>query len=149
MLYYEMFENHPGDAPALIQNNRITTYDQFRQWIDTWAAYLQSLGLQKGERVGLFSKNCSEFLVAYFAVIKAGGIVVPFNFQLAMPEVAYIVKDAGLRFLIARQPLPLEESLAAIQYDGELRQISFDEMDGGTDRDYVDTGLKETDTCAI
>lgn len=149
MLYYEMFKNHPGNAPALIQNNRTTTYAQFRQWVDKWAVYLQSVGLKKGERVGLFSKNCSEFLAAYFAVIRAGGIVVPFNFQLAMPEVAYIVKDAGLRFLIARQPLPLAESLEAIQYDGTLCQITFEEMDDCVNWDYVDPGLEETDTCTI
>ena len=101
MLYYEMFAGHPAENPAVIFNDQVTTYGQFRDKISQWAAYLQEKGLKKGERVGLFSKNSEEFLVAYFAVIKAGGIVVPFYLQLAMPEVAFFVKDAELHFLLS------------------------------------------------
>ena len=149
MLYYEMFAGHPAENPAVIFNDQVTTYGQFRDKISQWAAYLQEKGLKKGERVGLFSKNSEEFLVAYFAVIKAGGIVVPFNFQMAMPEVAYIVKDAELHFLISKNSLPLETALAEIGYDEALQQITFADFAGGDAAAFQPVEMADTDTCTI
>ena len=97
MLYFDIIAEHPGDKTALIFKNQITTYGQLRRKVVQWANYLQSRGVKKGDKVGLLSKNCTDFVVSYFAIIKAGAVVVPFNFQLAAREVAFIVKDASMR----------------------------------------------------
>ena len=94
MLFYEIINDHPAEDPALICQDKMLTYGEVREEVTLWAAHLQSSGVCKGDKVGLFSKNCNEFVIAYLAIIKAGGVVVPFNFQLAAPEVAYIVQDA-------------------------------------------------------
>ena len=105
MLFYEIINDHPAEDPALICQDKMLTYGEVREEVTLWAAHLQSSGVCKGDKVGLFSKNCNEFVIAYLAIIKAGGVVVPFNFQLAAPEVAYIVQDAGMRVMVTRQKL--------------------------------------------
>ena len=70
---------------------------------------------QPGERVGLWMKNCPEFIPAYFGVLFASAVVVPINNFLKPDEVAFILRDAGVKVLIA------DESLAeAVQKLGEL-----------------------------
>ena len=73
----------------------------FRIW---WALgrLFRSPRCKKGDRVGLVSKNCLEFIVTYFAVIKAGGVIVPINFQLVPREIAYIVKDTAMKLLVVK-----------------------------------------------
>lgn len=107
MLFYEIINDHPAEDPALICQDKMLTYGEVREEVTLWAAHLQRSGVCKGDKVGLFSKNCNEFVIAYLAIIKAGGVVVPFNFQLAAPEVAYIVQDAGMRVMVTRQKLEM------------------------------------------
>lgn len=82
MLFYEIINDHPAEDPALICQDKMLTYGEVREEVTLWAAHLQRSGVCKGDKVGLFSKNCNEFVIAYLAIIKAGGVVVPFNFQL-------------------------------------------------------------------
>ena len=149
MLYHEMFAKHAAAKPAIIFNDQVTTYGQFRKRIDTWAACLQANGLKKGARVGLFSKNSEAYLVAYFAVVKAGGIVVPFNYQLAMPELAYIIQDADIRFILSKEPIPIQAALADIGYTRRFHQLTFDTLDQGADQEFIEPKIDDTDICTI
>ena len=149
MLYHEIFSKHPAKDVAVIFNNKVTTYGQFRARVDKWAACLQAKGLKKGARVGIFSKNSEEFLVAYFGAVKAGGIAVPFNYQLAMPELAYIIQDADIRFIITKDRIPVDAALKEINYRRKFHQYTFDELDKGAADEFVDPGLKDTDICTI
>ena len=73
------------------------------------------LKVQPGDRVALWMKNCPEFIPAYFGVQFAGAVVVPINNFLKPDEVAFILRDAGVKVLIA------DESLAeAVQKLGTL-----------------------------
>lgn len=148
MLFYEIINKHPADSPALICQDKMLTYGQLRTEITLWAAHLQSYGVRKGDKVGLFSKNCSEFVIAYLAIIKAGGVVVPFNFQLAAPEVAYIVQDADMKVMVTRQKLELD---AALQERGcrPLVQLDFDDLRQTTEYVYTAAELDENDNCTI
>ena len=149
MLYYQILDKHEAELPAIIFHEERLSYGQLRDKVQSWAAFLQEQGLKRGERVGLFSKNCANFVVAYFAIIKAGGIVVPFNYQLAMPEVAYIVKDASISKMIVAAPLPLEEALADSGYPGTLHQYVFADLDAGKKEAYREPSLTENDCCTI
>ena len=86
MLYFDIFGQHAADKLAFIFKGQEMIYGELRHKIEQWANYLQAQGVERGDKVGLFSKNCTNFVVAYFAIIKAGGVVVPFNFQLAARE---------------------------------------------------------------
>ncbi|MGE4588288.1 MAG: class I adenylate-forming enzyme family protein [Acidaminococcaceae bacterium] len=148
MLYYEILADHPETQTALIFKEQKMTYGQLRESIERRANFLQAKGLKKGDRVGLLSKNCADFVISYFAVIRAGGVVVPFNFQLAPREIAYIVKDAGLKLMIVRQKIDLAEALQEIDYAG-LTQYDFIEMEEPIEHELIDYELHEDDNCTI
>ncbi len=61
---------------------------------------LLSLGIKPGERVALAMMNSLEFVEAYFAVAKLGGVVVPLNWRLVADELEFILKDSGSSTLI-------------------------------------------------
>ena len=148
MLYYEILAGHPEMQTALIFKEQKMTYGQLRESIERRANFLQAKGLQKGDRVGLLSKNCVDFVISYFAVIRAGGVVVPFNFQLAPREIAYIVKDASLKIMLVRQKIDLTEALQEIDYT-DLAQYDFGEMEEQIAHEFKDYELHEDDNCTI
>lgn len=61
MLFYEIINDHPAEDPALLCQDKMLTYGEVREAVTLWAAHLQSSGVRKGDKVGLFSKNCNEF----------------------------------------------------------------------------------------
>jgi long-chain acyl-CoA synthetase len=65
------------------------------------AAYLQSIGVQPGDRVGVMLPNVPQFPIAYYGVLLAGGVVVPMNVLLKGREVTYYLKDSGAKAIIA------------------------------------------------
>lgn len=148
MLFHEIIDKHPQEAEALVCHGKMLTYGELRSEVELWAAHLQSCGVKKGDKVGLFSKNCSEFVIAYLATIKSGGVVVPFNFQLTAPEVAYIAKDADMKVMITREKFDLEAALAE-QGCGKLLQLDFEDLRQPTEHVYTAPVLDENDNCTI
>jgi long-chain acyl-CoA synthetase len=74
---------------------------------DVWAKSLWvaaqlrgQFGVKPGDRVGLWLKNCPEFVPALFGALQAGAVVVPINNFLKPPEVAFILADADIDLLI-------------------------------------------------
>ncbi|MBA7661827.1 Long-chain-fatty-acid--CoA ligase [subsurface metagenome] len=59
------------------------------------ASALKALGVKKGDPVALNSKNCSEFIIAMWACIKLGAVLVPINYLLKKHEVFHIFNDCG------------------------------------------------------
>ncbi len=148
MLFYETIEKHADDRLATIFKEETTTYGELKRSINRWAAFLQAKGVQKGEKVGLFSKNCTEFIIAYHAIIKAGGVVVPINFMLSPFETAYILKDAGIRFLFVKETLDLDAALENHNYAG-LEQITFAQLAEVPDALPAPVEMDENDNCTI
>ena len=149
MLYYEILDGKKQDLPALVFRDQVTTYGELVKKVDEWAGILQAKGVQKGDRVGLFSKNCDDFIVAYFAVTKAGAVVVPFNFQLAAKEVAYIVKDANMKLMLTRDRLELGGALADMGVDWPLAQLTFEDMKKADRNRIRAVKVDENDCCSI
>lgn len=149
MLYYEIIEGKKPDSVALIFRERTTTYGQLAEQVDRWAGILQTKGVKKGDKVGLFSKNCDHFVVAYLAIIKAGGIVVPFNFQLAPKEVAYIVKDTEMKLLLTKENMELGGALADIGIRWPLVQCTFEEIDNTPAVKCTKVEMDENECCTI
>jgi len=76
------------------------SYGQF--WTQTLlvAERLSSLGVKRGDRIGVWLKNCPEFVPALFGIWQAGAVAVPINNFLKPPEVQFILADAGIETLI-------------------------------------------------
>jgi len=66
---------------------------------------VQQMGVQPGDRVGLWLRNRPEFIPAFFGTLMSGSVVVPINNFLKPDEVNYIVGDAGIRVLITDEEL--------------------------------------------
>jgi len=76
------------------------TFQQLQDVTNHFAAALQSLGVKKGDRVALFLPNCPQFPIAYYATLKAGGIVVPCNPLYVARELEHQVNDAGAETIV-------------------------------------------------
>ena len=149
MLLNDIIQKHPAEKTAFIFKDQYTTYGEFRKKVEDWAVFLQSQGVKQGDRVGLFSKNSTDFAAAYFAVVRAGGIVVPFNFQLIAPEIAYIVKDTGMKVLLARKKLDVQKALLDLGWEQEFKQFTFEEMAAPEGAELTEYPMDEMSPAAI
>ena len=93
---------HPGrDALVDLPSGRRWTYAEFNAEVDTVALGLLDLGIDKGDRVGLWAPNCPEWTLVQFATAKIGAILVNLNPAYRTHEVAYALNQSGCRLLIS------------------------------------------------
>jgi fatty-acyl-CoA synthase len=76
------------------------TYGELRKQVDAFAAGLLALGLQPGERVGIWSPNNAEWVVTQFATAKAGLILVTINPAYRVGELEYALNKVGCAALV-------------------------------------------------
>jgi long-chain acyl-CoA synthetase len=77
------------------------TYSEVEETSSRFASALISLGLQRGDRVGLFMPNMPQFVFGYFGALKAGAVVVPCSPLYKEKELEYQLKDSGASFVVA------------------------------------------------
>lgn len=101
--------------PAIFWGERTFSYGEVAGLASQLAHHLQStFGVKPGDRVGLWLKNCPEFVPAVFAVLNCGAVVVPINNFLKPDEVGFILNDAGTDILLTDAELaPNEAALQA------------------------------------
>jgi long-chain acyl-CoA synthetase len=90
------------------------TYDQVDKLSKDFAAYLQSIGLQKGDRIAIQMPNLLQFPVAFFGALRAGLIVVNTNPLYTPREMEHQFKDSGAKaiVIVANFAVSLEKILA-------------------------------------
>ena len=93
-------ERYPDKACTIYRDQSIT-FAEMRQLSDVLARGLIELGVQAGERVGIILPNIPQFVLAYYAVLKAGGVVVAINPQYKQLELEYQLRDSGVQVIIA------------------------------------------------
>ena len=86
--------------PAIINYGREISYRELDESSDRFANYLLALGLQKGDRVGLFLGNSPQYIIAHFGIQKMGGIVCPCSPLFKEMELKYEVNNAGMKCLV-------------------------------------------------
>jgi long-chain acyl-CoA synthetase len=84
-----------GDKTAIVCEGRQWSFNALDRASDQLAASLQSLGIGAGDRVSLYAPNSAEWVIAYYAVLKIGGVVNPLNLMLTPQEAAYVMHDCG------------------------------------------------------
>ena len=89
----------PAKTAVILGDVRLS-YAQLDELSDRLAASLTAGGLAPGDRVGLQLPNIPQFVIAYFGILKAGGVVVPMNPLLKAPEIAFQLENSGARALI-------------------------------------------------
>src|SRR6201996_7835428 len=79
---------------AIVFYDTILSYAQLRRSAEQLAGFLQRrCGIQRGERVALFLHNSPQFIIAYYAILRAEAMVVPVNCMSTVSELTHIVSD--------------------------------------------------------
>jgi long-chain acyl-CoA synthetase len=87
-------------SPCTIFKGASINYSEMDELTDRFAAGLASIGIKKGDRVGLIMLNVPQFVIAFFGILKAGGVVVAINPLYAPREIEHQVNDAGIEYMI-------------------------------------------------
>lgn len=98
-LLEEAAQKYP-ETPCTIFKGAKITYREMNELTDRLAAGLAEIGVKKGDRVGIFMPNTPQFVLAYFAILKAGGVVVATNPLYTPREIEYQVNDAGIEVMM-------------------------------------------------
>ena len=80
------------------------SFAAFRREAERLAGFLQKeCGISRGDRVALYLQNSPQFVLSYYAILRADAMVVPINPMLLTKEIAHIVNDSGARVLFCAQ----------------------------------------------
>ena len=101
---------YPNQTAILFQGRELK-YHQLKRQVDSLANALARLGLKKGDRVCLFLPNCPEFVLSYWAVLKAGGVVVPTSILRTDEGLLHEVSSSASRFMVC-QAVHLDRGMA-------------------------------------
>ncbi len=109
-----------GERDALIvrQQNVRWTYRELQRRIDDFAAGLLALGLEPGDRIGIWSPNNAEWVVTQFATAKAGLILVNINPAYRLSELDYALNKVGCKALVTADHFKTSD------YVGMLRELA-------------------------
>lgn len=88
------------ETPCTIFKGAKISFREMNQITDRLATGLTEVGVKKGDRVGIFMPNTPQFVIAYFAVLKVGGVVVAINPLYSAREIEYQVNDAGIEVMM-------------------------------------------------
>jgi len=107
-LYYnlEVAATRYPHKPAVVFYDSVLSYSELDRQVQAMAGYLQQeCGVCPGDRVALYSQNCPQYVIAYYAILRAQGVVVPVNPMNLADEVQYCVSDSGARIALVAQEL--------------------------------------------
>ncbi|WP_221794293.1 long-chain-fatty-acid--CoA ligase [Oceanobacter mangrovi] len=94
------------DAIAMVFYETCITYQQLHQDVCLLATWLATeAGVGKGDRVGIFSQNSPQYVIAYYAALRLGAVVVPMNPMYVEEELQYLLDNSGARVLFAANEL--------------------------------------------
>jgi long-chain acyl-CoA synthetase len=109
------------DRPALEFFGRVTTYAELGDQIERAAEGLRKLGVQPGDPVAIVLPNCPQHIVAFYAVLRLGGIVVEHNPLYTPRELRHQFEDHGARVVIAWDKVV--ESIQAFPADVRVQHV--------------------------
>ncbi len=110
----------PTRTCITFQNEQLS-YAQVADLTHKAAAYLQTLGMSKGEKIGIFMPNCTEFILAFFAILRTGAAVVAVNPLYTPNEIVYQVNDAGIKTIFTAGSL--YDRIKSAQPNTNIRRV--------------------------
>lgn len=113
------------DKPALIFFDTVMTYRQLKDQVDRLAGWLHAKGVKKGDRVILFMQNCPQFIVAYYAIMRANAVIVPVNPMNRAEELKHYIIDPDAKVAVAAADLAgeLVKANAALPPEQQLDHL--------------------------
>ncbi|WP_344312208.1 class I adenylate-forming enzyme family protein [Fodinicola feengrottensis] len=124
-----------SSAPVLVgSDDEIVTYAQLFERAARVAGGLRGAGVSRGDRVGLQLPNCVNWVVAYWAIHLAGGVVVTLSSRSTPPEVDHIVADCEVKVVLDDPGRLTEGAPFVIEGQGEDSIASIFYTSGTTGR---------------
>lgn len=90
---------HPEKTCTIFKGARMS-YREVNETTDRLAAGLASLGVKKGDRVGIFIPNSPQFIIGYFAALKLGAVIVATSPLYSEKEIEHQANDAGIEVML-------------------------------------------------
>ena len=112
-----------GDWPAIDFLGRHWNYAELGRLVSRAARGLQDIGVRPGTRVGLCLPNTPYFVICYFAILRAGGIVVNFNPLYVERELKHQILDSGTTVMVVPDLRMIHEKVAHLADETGLRHI--------------------------
>ncbi len=119
------------DHEALVEcaTGRRWTYPQLVADVDACALGLDALGVQKGDRVGIWAPNCAEWVLVQYGTAKLGAVLVNINPAYRTHELSYVLRQAGISVLVAAPQFRTSDYRAMVEEvrpdAPELREVVF------------------------
>jgi len=133
-VHFDKVAERCGERDALISRHQGIrwSYRALKERVDAFAAGLLALGLRPGERIGIWSPNNAEWVVAQFATAKAGLILVNINPAYRLAELEYALNKAGCAALITAARFKASDYLSMLaELAPELANASAGELRAG------------------
>ncbi|ORB62724.1 AMP-binding protein [Mycolicibacterium tusciae] len=125
--------NPDGDALVDMATSRRWTYAELNDDVDVIARGLMALGIERGERVGIWAPNCPEWTIVQYATAKIGAILVNINPAYRTHELAYVLKQSGIRTLISATSFKTSDYVSMVDEVSaeapELQEVLYLERD--------------------
>ena len=109
-----------SEALVDVPTGRRWTYAELDADSDTVGVGLLALGINKGDRVGIWAPNCAEWVVLQYATAKIGAILVNINPAYRSHELAYVLRQSGIKLLVSA------ESFKTSDYRGMIDEVRGD-----------------------
>jgi len=111
-----------SDKTALLFYDTPISYGELRETTTRLAGYLQrACEIKRGDRVAVYMQNSPQFMMAYYAILRADAMVVPVNAMLTTEELRHVLRDSGARVIFAAQELL--PRVAPLRQDGTLAHV--------------------------
>ena len=99
-LFSEMLYRDDPDRLAIVGNGESCTYGDLHRGINGLSRQLRGMGVEKGTRVALWSYNTANWLIAFFAIVRAGGTAVLLNYSMPVADAADLMERTETGFLL-------------------------------------------------
>jgi fatty-acyl-CoA synthase len=106
-----------ADADALVDvfHGIRYTYAELNAEIDVVARGLMAMGIEKGDRVGVWAPNCAQWTITQYATAKIGAILVNINPAYRTHELGYVLNQSGARMLVAATSFKASDYVAMVK----------------------------------
>src|SRR2546425_5504018 len=88
------------DNEAVRMDGRFLSYGELDKLTNQLARLLETMGVQRGDRIGIFLHKSFASLIAIFGILKAGGVYVPLDPNTPVKRLAYITRNCGVKVLL-------------------------------------------------
>ncbi|MCW2658835.1 MAG: acyl-CoA synthetase [Jatrophihabitans sp.] len=126
---WNIARDQPDLSAVVDPDGRDLGYGELAAFADRYGRGLQKLGLQAGDCLVVMLPNTIELVALYFAAMECGLYIVPINWHLTGPEVAYIVEDSDAKAFVAHERFAEAAGIAAASLDDE-RRFAVGSIDG-------------------